>query len=83
MGIGSEIYVVKYSKKKNDGSTLVDLTTEIIFVVLRHYLPEQVLPLYSSSEVWFYMVRGDSLIYSSSTNPSRYFKQGGNFEGWG
>ena len=29
------------------------------------------------------MVRGDSVIYASSTNPSRYFKQGGNFEGWG
>ena len=81
MGSGSEIYIVNYSKKNNDGSTLVDLTTEIIFVVLRHYIQEQGLLLYSSSEVWFYMVRGDSLIYSSSKNSHRYFKQGGNFEG--
>ena len=29
------------------------------------------------------MVRGDSLIYASSKNTHRYFKQGGNFEGWG
>ena len=79
MGSGSEIYVVNYSKKKNDCYTLVDLTTEIIFVVLRHYIQEKGLLLYSSSEVWFYMVRGDSLIYASSTNPDIYFKQGGNF----
>ena len=79
MGSGSEIYVVNYSKKNNDCSTLVDLTTEIIFAVLRHYIQGQGLLLYSSSEVWFYMVRGDSLIYESSTNPHRYFKQGGNF----
>ena len=29
------------------------------------------------------MVRGDSLIYASSTNPHIYLKQGGNFKGWG